>query len=461
MPGLLKKAYGGTILNSFIDNPPFPGVTRYRYISRRESDSYPERQLKTVEIVFFVLLFGGPPRLDYRSPIASLKGQLDAYSLFQIALWGIAGLWVLYHTFWQYRNIRGLPELPIPHKFGVALIVVLSIGIFISPAPAFTAYKVFQVAVMMLGALWIVRHHGISATFRLLLIADFSYCAVAAIATVLAPNRMLINWNSLGITQLHGDLVVLGFAQMTACGVILLLSLPNKSIHLGVRLFGTLLLGGLLILTASRSAYLCVAVFCLLTLLVMPRSALTRVGAMGISISAISLSVSPLAGDVSPWILRNTDSLSTLDGRLGLWRYLVHVVFQRSPLIGTGFCAGAREYSLRYASWSGSAHSAFVEALVGGGVAGFVLVIALWLVLGCYALMLVKMRSAFGFAACALLVAVLIASNVGEGLQASPIGMTFWMLVAIIPTLYREGCCEVTFVTMSHAGRPRTNLQTP
>jgi hypothetical protein len=140
--------------------------------------------------------------------------------------------------------------------------------------------------------------------------------------------------------------------------------------------------------------------------------------------------------NASARIVRETEQLDSLDGRTGLWKHLSEVTLDKSPIIGLGYYAASRKYGLEYAEWSGTAHSAFVEVLAGGGVLSLAAMIALWLALGVSAAFLLARRNdALAFAACSLLVSIFLASNVGEGIDAGPTGFTFWCVAAILPAL--------------------------
>jgi len=383
-------------------------------------------------------MVGGPPRLRERDASASLRGEIDAVVLFQLAVWLIAGLWVFYDLVWSHRLDRRWPQLPLPQKLGLFLVGLLAIGTFVSNAPAFTAFKVYQIAVMSLWTWLFVQRHGVDACLRTLLFAYSFYCGAAAIAAICAPGLMF-DPTSVGLSRLHGDLVVLGFAQMAACATILLLSLPRR-ISRPVYVVLLFLYGCMLFLSVTRSAYLCLFAFAAVALLRRPASAPARRTAYVLVLGAMLVASTGLWQSISPRMIRETDTLDTLDGRLGLWQYLSNITLSKSPVIGLGYYAASREYGMAYEEWSGTAHSAFVEVLVGGGLASFLIVLVLWVVLAASAAsLLFRRKDPYVFASCSLLLAVLIASNVGEGMEAGPIGFTFWCLATILPTLRRTG----------------------
>jgi hypothetical protein len=46
--------------------------------------------------IVFSPLVGGPPQLRTRDAAASLRRDIDAVVLFQLAVWAVAGMWVTY-----------------------------------------------------------------------------------------------------------------------------------------------------------------------------------------------------------------------------------------------------------------------------------------------------------------------------------------------------------------------------
>jgi hypothetical protein len=68
-----------------------------------------------------------------------------------------------------------------------------------------------------------------------------------------------------------------------------------------------------------------------------------------------------------------TRGLTTLNGRVGLWQVSIHLVGQADKWI-TGFGYGAARVILPlYVDWAGTAHSYWVELLVGLGIPGVIL----------------------------------------------------------------------------------------
>jgi hypothetical protein len=240
---------------------------------------------------------------------------------------------------------------------------------------------------------------------------------------------------TVGISRLTGDLVVLGFAPMVAYGIILLLSGPVK-LSKPIYILILILHCCMLFLSATRSAYLCLLAFAIFTVFRGSANPVARRVSYGIIVATALVIFTGLSPSANARIVRETDSIDSLDGRLGLWKDLGEAALTKSPVIGLGYAAASRKYGLEYADWSGTAHSAFVEVLVGGGLLGSFVFIILWLVLGLQTVAVLKRTpGAYGLAACALLIAIFLASNVGEGIDAGTTGFTFWCVAAILPAL--------------------------
>ena len=74
---------------------------------------------------------------------------------------------------------------------------------------------------------------------------------------------------------------------------------------------------------------------------------------------------------------QSADQLTGLTGRVELWRAALPMFFER-PALGYGY-HGARPILLRYASWAGYTHNAYLQTLLDLGLAGALLV---WPVVG-------------------------------------------------------------------------------
>src|SRR5215469_330884 len=59
----------------------------------------------------FLLTLSGPPRIRIRDAEASLRGDVDWVVILHLAVWGAAGLWVLWQVAKRYQAKRPLFRL--------------------------------------------------------------------------------------------------------------------------------------------------------------------------------------------------------------------------------------------------------------------------------------------------------------------------------------------------------------
>jgi len=131
---------------------------------------------------------------------------------------------------------------------------------------------------------------------------------------------------------------------------------------------------------------------------------------------------------------RNPETVSSLDDRIGLWRYLSNITLTQSPWWGLGYYSSSRIYGPQYNPGLGTAHSMFFEILLGGGVVSFALFAALCILLSVRAVyLLLKNRDRFSFAVATLFFACLILGSMGDEIDSGPVAMCFWYSAAVLP----------------------------
>src|SRR3979490_822657 len=100
----------------------------------------------------FLLALSGPPRLRIRDPESSLRGDMDWVVILHLVVWGAAGLWVLWKIAKRFQARRPLLRLSLPQILGLVMILGLAASAWVSDAPLFTAFKVYQMLVSLLVA---------------------------------------------------------------------------------------------------------------------------------------------------------------------------------------------------------------------------------------------------------------------------------------------------------------------
>ena len=383
--------------------------------------------------LLFVLLMSGPPKLRSRDPLASIRGDVDAVVVFNLLVWGVAGLWLGYYML--VGMLEGQPRFRfwLPQKIGLALILCLGVSAVVSAAPALTLFKVYQMIVMLLFSLVFVRRYGVEACLHKLFLGSALLVISIAVSALVAPSLVLYG------SRLTGDMIAPAGSVSALALILLLTSCPRLRMTTFLVLFMLFVI--VLVFSRTRSAYAVIIGVLASGLFIRPKIRALR----GLSVAVLAvmpiLLISGLVPQLTQWVVRDPDpkSLSTLSDRTGLWTYLADVTLTKSPWIGLGYYSASRVYGPKYNPGLGNAHSAFMEVFVGGGILSTAVMILLCCVLLTYAIVLLCRQSdRFSFATSSLLVTVLLLGQVGEAIDAGPVGFTFWSLAATLPLLHER-----------------------
>jgi len=374
--------------------------------------------------ILFVLVFSGPPTLRVRDPAASIRGDVDSVVLLHLLVWGLAGAWVCYQV--VRRSLverRTALQLWVPQKIGLALIICLGASALVSPGLALTLFKVYQILVMLLFSLLFVQRYGVEACMNRLFLGSGLLVIAIAVAAFSAPDVL---WAG---SRLRGDLI----APAGETSVFLLILLCANRQRLPTIWFGVLFMVSVVVLIFSRTrtAYISIAAVLSLAILLRPKLPILR------RFAFLMLALLPLAifvPSISNWIIRDPESINTLSDRTGLWTDLTGITLEKSPVIGLGYYAASRVYGLQYNSGLGTAHSEFIETLVGGGILSAAVLVALWLTLFVYAASLLReKKDRTPFVCFSLLMSIMLSSLTGT--VEGPYALAFWCVAAILPTL--------------------------
>jgi hypothetical protein len=406
--------------------------------------------------ILFLLLLSGPPMFRARSPLASLTGQIDAIVIFQLLVWGLAGIWVFLQLYSYRLNDGPLPRLWLPQKLGLALVLCLSCSAPMSPAPALTMFKIYQMAVLLLFGFLFVKRYGVETCLSRLLLGYFILCVGAIIHVLIVPEASLTAY------RIRGDLYV-PIATVTVFAIALLLANP-PAVSRPVSLIMLVLISTLFVFSRTRTAYVALLVFVALAILRRPKGTLVRGFLYSLGTSVVILLLAGLMPYVTQWIIRDPNSVQDLN-RLGLWTELWNQALQKSPVIGLGYVSAARILSLNYASNIGTAHSAFLEVLVGGGILSLTALALLCCVLVVYALTLLSRKNdRLSFATSSLLPMVLLMASGGWGeFDSGPAALTFWCLAAMLPLLRGQARARASMIlgTQRHCETSATTCSYP
>lgn len=380
-------------------------------------------------LLLFLLLFSGPPKLRMRDPGASLEGLIDWSILLNVSAWIIGGFWV-----WSKRKLWRLQDgfalLPIEEKLTLLLFGFLGISIGFSPAPAFSAFKVYQLIVTYAFIKTYVSEFGIPQLLKTL----FWCCAILSLADVLAgliaPSLVFFE-SELGTLRFRGDLIA-QTGVVSLLGLILLLTsqsdLPRKQWS-----FWFVVFGGVLVFSLMRTSYLAMVVVLVLAVIKRPAiPILKRLSTLAVLSAPLFLGFALSALDK----YRKAEDIWTLSSRVGLWTYLLDATVSQGPWLGLGYFAASRVYAPEFNPELGTAHSAFMEIYVGGGLVSLSIFCLIWIIVATRTTKLFFQRSdRYAFAMVSLFCAALFLNLIGGELQAEPSGFCFWCLVAVLPAM--------------------------
>lgn len=378
--------------------------------------------------VLCLLLFTGPPKFRIRSPEASLHGRIDVALLLNILVWLLGGLWVAWRAGKAWRSRRFRIHLFLTHKMAAAVVLLLGVSIFVSIDPELTAFKVFQIIVALLFTSFFVESYGVDRFLHLLLVGCAALCSLIVMCAAVAPELVVFTTDT-GYPRLRGEAIA-DAGVVAALGTILLFTSARR-LSLPSFLFLSALFGSVLLFSLARIAWIAVAVF--FALAVLKRPAIHRM--KWVYVFWIVVGVALLAGAVTQIdMVRNPQTASDLNGRLGLWAYLGTETLSRSPWLGLGYLAASRQIGMDYNPELGSGHSIFFDVFVGGGIITEVAFIVLVVAMIVYAIKLLRRkRDARSFGVASLLIAVVLIGAVGASIDSTPFGFIFWALVTMLP----------------------------
>jgi hypothetical protein len=381
----------------------------------------------TYRILFFLLL-SGPPKFRLRDPTESLSYALDWVILLQVIVWGVAGCLLFLDTSYETRvETAGQSRLSSLQTLSIILISLLGVSVFFSESPGLSAFKVYQLGVMVAFIMRFTARFGIGETLNNLFLA----CGILTIADIVAaflmPELVFVE-SELGALRFRGDLIA-QTGSVSVIGLILLLTLksdlPRKKF-----IFWTLIFGSVLVFSLMRTSYVLLFAFLILAVLRRPAIPVLR------KIATLTLLSVPFVANTLITALneqRKVEDLLTVSGRVQLWSHLIETTLAKGPWFGLGYFAASRIYGPEVNADLGTAHSAFVEVYAGGGLLSLVIFLLIWAILGWRVLKIYLSRPGkLGFAIVGSFCAAFFLNVIGGELQAEPAGFCFWCVVAAI-----------------------------
>jgi hypothetical protein len=387
----------------------------------------------------------GPPKFRDRDMTASLSGAVDSVVLLHICVWLCGGLWVLARLYPSLLRRGTVPAVNRVQVIGALLIAALSLSLWQSPGFLLTAFTLGQFAVMLCFA-WVFTDRFGPSTYLRYLFAGVCVLALMLIAAAFLTPELVI-WGSSAGPRFRGERI----ASTGAVAVMgLVLCLANIPPLRSATYWGSVVVFGVLLATSRmRTAYVAMLAY-LVVGWVFGRRLRVRTLAPLLVVFSVGLFLLDAWVPTTTYIVRETYSIETMSDRIPLWRHLTNVVMRDEPLIGLGYFAASRVVAPQYNARLGTAHSAFFEYLVGGGLVGATLYLVLCASLLWYAGRLLSAASGQpgAVAAVGLLVVVLVMGITStEATHAGPVGFTFWSMTALLPTMCRNAESHAVFHT--------------
>jgi O-antigen ligase len=341
---------------------------------------------RTVLASSYVIVLIAGTKLRVRDASASLTGDFDSQILFELSLYAAVGLVV--GITWLARW-RALPSLTSPERllFGYVLLALCSL--FWSIVPAFTFIRALQllilyglaaISVRVLGSDGAMRAAAGSIVFFVLVCATAAAIGLPGAAAFMKTDYTgFIRFTWFAVHPISAATQA-GLATVAVLATAFTSPLGWRDRRYGIPAWlcsGALL--AILGLTYSRGpllATLAAGIVLLLRRLRFDRSVALASAATVAIVAALVVSDNPsmrTGGSDSAFahaFLRGQDAeqLTGLSGRVELWKAAIPTFLER-PVLGNGY-HGSRPILLRYASWAGYAHNAFLQTLLDLGITG-------------------------------------------------------------------------------------------
>ena len=394
-----------------------------------------------LDTLLFIALMSGPPALRDRDMTAALAGEIDTIVLIRLVVWACGALWVAARLYPSLRRRGVVPAMNNAQVIGALLIAALSVSLWHSPGFLLTLFTLGQFTVMLTFA-WLFADRFGPRTYLRHIFIGVCVLTLCLIAAALLNPGLVIDEDTLWF---RGDRVA-PTAAVAGMGLIFCLSsIPRlRSLFFWIVL---VVLGAMLATSRVRTAYVAMLVYLAIGYLFGAGLRVRRLVPL-LVILTVGVILLDAFSPATTYIVRDTESLGDMSDRVPLWGYLTTAVLRDEPLFGFGYYAASRVFAPQYNPSLGNAHSAFFEVLVGGGLIGAGLYLAL-----CASLMIKAGRllvTAGGQAETVATVGLFAFTLVlgltsTESFHAGPVGFTFWSMTAILPAMSRAAGSRVAY----------------
>ena len=313
------------------------------------------------------------------------SNPLDRAGMLRVALVGAAGIFAL--GYFSRRRILTL-RIPAALRWFCAYLVVAFAAAMTSPLPLQATYRVFEFAVGLLAviilALSIERRRRPEFLFRLTQTSMVAVLAVVWFEAMALPGKSWEPTPGIDPYTLHGYLPSYASNSVGMYGGLLAItSLPFVIRKNNARRYQFVYFAlGLVTLLASQYRTGIVAFVVALPLVVTPRHRVLIAGALAAGAALLlagGFARETASTATTAFAKGRPELVGTLDSRTTYWRAAARLVRER-PELGWGLDVGSRRALASIGDESGSTiHGTWVEALLGTGLVGTVLLAASFL----------------------------------------------------------------------------------
>jgi O-antigen ligase/polysaccharide polymerase Wzy-like membrane protein len=395
-----------------------------------------------------VLLLVSNLTFRVRSTQQLTANPLDTAGQFRVACIGLAALlgMAAFLTARPAAASAGQRLTSLPFRLYVAYVLVVFVGVPLSFNPFLTAYRGIELAAALMVMLGARKSVGDEATSRMESTLYWSTVALIGsvwLGVVVSPSKAIVRLANEAAPipyNLQGVIPALASNAVGALGAILAVwSLARIRSKHGSRLHPWLayMLAAVgiasLMLAQYRTGYIATTVAVVLLLLL--RRKWNLAGLLLLASIAVLVWKPSLITAAEPYVLRGQTATEAheLTGRVTWWEAALPV-WKESPLIGRGLLTASRyEVFARLGQFTTAGlHSTWIEALVGTGVIGLVLLVLAYLVsLG---RALVRALPSYGWTVPFVLLMVLgvrsLTGNTFESLQYEAV-MFLWLALSL------------------------------
>lgn len=335
-------------------------------------------RLKLYSLIFYVLLWGPPAGLDRdRGVEASLQGKIDLIQISIIAFWIILGLIILTKILVLVKYNSQIFKHIIkytPNKLYILYSIICISSFFYSINPYFTLYnsiKVFFgfIFVFLFGLEVLRENKGLNYILKIIYNYSILYVLYTFLMSIFDPQKVAFISDT-GFYRIIGGWPFEPTYGREAAYILFynLLVVKGKNMP-KINLIILFISIYLIALSQTRTLYLSILIFTFIQIFYL------KTKSSRLKLFVLVIIVILMLFFNSEWfyayIVRNTQSLTTLSGRLNVWQF-AYEKFLENPIFGYGYIAGNRYIAVLSNTGFGDVHNNYLGVMLGVGILGFV-----------------------------------------------------------------------------------------